>query len=381
MAASIRIPVNYNVIKWSIEHGEKTHSELIKNYPWIENESPNPTFKQLQKFSEAVKIPFYYFTGSDIPTENFNFVNFRTVNNDNVQPSRRLIETVHEMESRQEWYKDYVIETSEREYFKFHGILQRNNDDYDYNASLIRPLLDLDSIHQSRNDIFYKTIRHKISKTGVIVMQNGIVGTSTSRALNVDEFRAFALDDDIAPLIFINAKDSQAGKIFSLIHEFIHVLLGENEILNVSADSTLKSEQWINNVTAATLLPKDSLSRYELSKETIFSDLSAIAKKQHVSIVAAAIRLKKLGIINQNGVDIALDKQSDLNKHIDNSGKSDAYQYKYTVTSRLDPYYANAVINYESVGKLSILEAAKMLGTNIKNYKEISDTILKMRDV
>lgn len=380
MSTSIRIPVKYNIIKWSIEHGEKDRSELIQKFPWIEHETPKPTFKQLQKFSETVKIPFYYMTGSELPKENFHFVNFRTINNDKVYPSRRLIETIHEMESRQEWFKDYVINTDEKNSFQLHGILQKGTDDHDYNSSIISSTLGFDSIHHSQSDAFFKDIRQRISKNGVIVMQNGIVGTNTRRPLDVDEFRAFALDDDIAPLIFINTRDSQTGKIFSLIHEFIHILLRENEILNVSEESTLKKEQWINNLTASILMPKEKIFNYELSKKSLLSDLNSISKKQHVSIVAAAIRLKKLGLINQDAVETAIEKQSELIKY-SNGAVASGGIYKNNVISRIDPHYANAVINYEALGKLSMLDAAKMLGTNINNYSEISETILKTRDI
>ena len=76
----------------------------------------------------------------------------------------------------------------------------------------------------------FNYLREKIENAGIIVMQSGIVGTNTHRNLNVREFRGFLLYDDIAPLIFINSKDSLNGKIFTLIHEYIHFLLQEDDI-------------------------------------------------------------------------------------------------------------------------------------------------------
>lgn len=65
---------------------------------------------------------------------------------------------------------------------------------------------------------------------GIMVMQSGIVGSNTHRKLEIKEFRGFMLYDDLAPLIFINASDSQAGKMFSLIHEYIHLLFKEDDV-------------------------------------------------------------------------------------------------------------------------------------------------------
>ena len=45
-------------------------------------------------------------------------------------------------------------------------------------------------------------------------MMNGIVGKNTHRVLDVNEFRAFAMVNEWAPLIFINGADSAGGNYF-----------------------------------------------------------------------------------------------------------------------------------------------------------------------
>ena len=35
----------------------------------------------------------------------------------------------------------------------------------------------------------------------------------------------FTLIDAYAPLIFINAADSESGRVFSLLHEFVHIVI------------------------------------------------------------------------------------------------------------------------------------------------------------
>ena len=85
--------------------------------------------------------------------------------------------------------------------------------------------IDLDEFwyteHRDKDSAF-KYLRQKLEDKGVIVMQSGVVGSNNRHRLNVNEFRGFLLYDDIAPLIFINSRDSKAGKIFTLIHEYIH---------------------------------------------------------------------------------------------------------------------------------------------------------------
>ena len=57
----------------------------------------------------------------------------------------------------------------------------------------------------------FRLLRNQISTIGVMVMMSGIVGSNTHRPLDTNEFRAFALVDEKAPLIFINSNDSING--------------------------------------------------------------------------------------------------------------------------------------------------------------------------
>lgn len=103
-------------------------------------------------------------------------------------------------------------------------------------------------------------MRRKLEEKGILVMQSGIVSTNTHRPLNLNEFRGFMLCDNVAPLIFINSKDSQAGKIFTLIHEYIHILIEEEGVfIEEDLQSKNAHERAINKVTAEFLMPKAHL--------------------------------------------------------------------------------------------------------------------------
>ena len=52
----------------------------------------------------------------------------------------------------------------------------------------------------------------------------------------VEEFRGFTLLDSYAPIIFINGRDSNNGKLFTLIHEFCHILLGKEGVSDSSSE-------------------------------------------------------------------------------------------------------------------------------------------------
>ena len=77
--------------------------------------------------------------------------------------------------------------------------------------------------------------------------------------LDLNEFRGFALSNEYAPLIFINSKDTDAARSFTLLHELAHIAIGKSGLSNDLYEHQV--EQWCNKVAAEVLIPKDSLQR------------------------------------------------------------------------------------------------------------------------
>jgi Zn-dependent peptidase ImmA (M78 family) len=89
---------------------------------------------------------------------------------------------------------------------------------------------------------FRKQLSIAIEKLGILVVFSGIVDGNTSRSLDLNEFRGFALYDKKAPLIFVNSKDSYKAQNFTLIHELGHILLKQSGLTDLSLTSKNKIE-------------------------------------------------------------------------------------------------------------------------------------------
>lgn len=206
--------------------------------------------------------------------------------------------------------KQYLLEQNDQTHFEFSNRINDNMNPIMAAESIVK-LLKLDETVQSAvtDDDFFTTLRSSISALGIMVMQNGVVGTNTHRPLNVDEFRAFVLVDDVTPLIFINSADSKKAKIFSLIHELVHALLGHNEVLNVSPEDDVISERWINQVTINVLMPAKEVELSMVADHKFEENLKQLSRQFHVSLVATAIRLKSLNIYGDSAVTWAKNEQ------------------------------------------------------------------------
>lgn len=103
--------------------------------------------------------------------------------------------------------------------------------------------------------------RAAIERRGVFVFQ--------LRRVPVEEMRGLSIAEAPFPVIAVNRKDAPVARIFSLLHEFIHVLVGRSGLCDGSDEplATRDSgdiEVFCNAAAAATLMPRDSLLAHAL---------------------------------------------------------------------------------------------------------------------
>ena len=91
----------------------------------------------------------------------------------------------------------------------------------------------------------------------------------------IEEARAFSITDGDIPVIVLNTKDSVRARIFSLFHEFCHLLLNEGGLCDpvrgmswasgpARSDDIRSTEMFCNHFAGAVLLPRDDLLNHDL---------------------------------------------------------------------------------------------------------------------
>ena len=79
--------------------------------------------------------------------------------------------------------------------------------------------------------------------------------------LALGEMRGAAISEDELPIILINSQDRSGGRIFTLLHEFCHLVVGQSGVSGEGGEKDKAPdpalEKFCNAVAAATLMPRD----------------------------------------------------------------------------------------------------------------------------
>ena len=103
-------------------------------------------------------------------------------------------------------------------------------------------------------------------------------------------------------MIVVNPKDSPYGRVFTIIHELVHIGLGKSVIQNTDLKRGRPPEDptevFCNEVAEEVLVPKDELTE-RLNLHRLETDLPKLSKHFHVSREAIMTRLRTLRCISQ----------------------------------------------------------------------------------
>lgn len=383
----VNINVSADILDWVMKRVSPSvlsskQGELL--YAWKEGRKV-PTYNQIEKMSKATGIPLGYFFLEKPPVEDSSFVEYRTVDSKELdQPSRNLMDTLHDMELIQEWIRN-ELQATESDDLSFVGSIRKTVQPDDF-AVFVRRSLQIEiNWYESckTGEESFKLLRNYISDLGVVVMMSGIVGNNTHRILDTNEFRAFALVDKKAPLIFINSNDSFNGKLFSLLHEFAHICLGENSLFNNrygSIDKVSATEKICNELAAEILVPEHIfLEKWkkqirEKDEEATIRELAKYFKCGYTVIARRAYDQKFIDFQSyQNFAREAV--QQYLEKKQIGSGGGDYYS---TAASRVDRRFFDLLLGSVSEGRTLYTDAFRLTNTNRTTFSNLAE---KMRDV
>ncbi len=376
---AVIVKVEPAVIDWVIQNIEDNAEIVNTLYGW-KNKAPH--FREIEDISKTTHIPLGYFFLETPPKEEFPLLKFRTILSKNTEkPSRAAIDTINQMKDIQDWMRSYLIDQG-CERLRFVGSVNVGQDKQVI-AQTLRDTLQIKSNwhKQVKNkDDAFKFFRRRLNEIGILVMMNGVVGNNNHRKLDIEEFRAFALSDEYAPLIFINANDSQGAKLFSLIHEAVHLFFGYDDFYNdryETANDVAAIETICNAVAAEIIVPINLFcSEWQRNTEetSIKIDLLSIICRCGVTLIAR--RARDNGYISKEVYhsisNKAIEQFNEFHSKRDADGGGNYYRTKL---SRLDNRFVIALDTSLKEGKTQYTEAYKLTNSSRNTFSVIVDEI------
>ncbi|WP_244607251.1 ImmA/IrrE family metallo-endopeptidase [Bosea sp. CS1GBMeth4] len=205
-----------------------------------------------------------------------------------------------------------------------------------------------------------------------------------SQAPKVREVRGFAVPFDRLPIVAVNGRDKTAGRAFTLLHEFAHLLLGTAVVENAVQPgpwlppAERKIERFCNAVAAAVLIPADEAAKIARLRDkgptAAWADpeLDATAEMFGASREAALLRMVKLGFAAQR---FYVHKRKAFEaeyERLDDRVAGEGFALPHlTMVGRYGKSFARLVLNSYRERRITMNDAAAYLNIQAKHISAV----------
>jgi Zn-dependent peptidase ImmA (M78 family) len=207
----------------------------------------------------------------------------------------------------------------------------------------------------------------------------------------VEDARGFSLTDIEPYIIVVNESDAPNAKIFTLFHEYGHILLNESAVCNRDSDEIdnkkiKRIEYWCNRFAGAFLVPENFLKKEfgieSLLKTTHYSRIAgSIANQLKISKESALMRLLTLDYINPSEfrterdkirADAALKKEQIKEKQKQSTKKSGpAIFLDQRCLNEKGHRFVSLVLKNSDLGYITSRDALDYLDIKMKNLEKL----------
>ncbi len=293
-----RININPVILSWAVERFGGNPMEYAeeneKFSSWMTGVA-KPTLNELMSFAKKFYVPLGFMFLQTPPEERDSIPLFRRIADRKI--GLNIKAEISALTDRQDWLSSY-LRSENFDKLDYVGIFDENSD-----VKVISRKIS-ETLHLPVNWAFECNTVEKalnyltqiIEDKGTIVCFNSVVGFNNNRHISVADCRGFALVNDYAPFVFVNSKDAKSAQVFTLIHEFAHILtgysagIGEENLTNTTATERLCDK------VAAEFLVNENLFREEWTRTN--GNFEILSKKFKVSRFVILRRAKELKFID-----------------------------------------------------------------------------------
>ncbi|OBB15865.1 hypothetical protein A5662_06455 [Mycobacteriaceae bacterium 1482268.1] len=315
---SIPAPVEPSVLRWARESCGLTTLAAARKLGLAEDRvqaweagTKVPTIAQLRKAAEVYKRSLAVFFLS-APPEGFDTLrDFRRI--DGAEAAHWSPE-LHEEFRRAHTQRDFALElaeTEEREQPDAWRIpVSADDSDTEIAARIRAALIEVGPL--TIPPATPNPYEHLNAWVSAIEASGVLVLATRGGKVTVDEMRAMSLYFDVLPVIVLNGSDYPRPRLFSLLHEFAHLVLHTEGLCDVVTDDRPRTadralEARCNAIAAAVLMPAaevrvrpEVIARKDIPASWDYETLRPVAAQFGVSAEAFLRRLSTLGLVPLN---------------------------------------------------------------------------------
>ena len=175
-----------------------------------------------------------------------------------------------------------------------------------------------------------------------------------------DECSGFCLDDATTPVIVLNGKEAPTRRIFTLVHELRH-LLDHSGGLCLLQDE-LDRERACNRFAEDVLLPAPDV-RAAVEGSSASDAVDVVERRFRVSRVAAAIALRRRGLVGQQVVDDELRRSEEA--RVKSADREVVVPPERLKRRNLGDVYLTTILDAMDAESISVADATYYLGAKV----------------
>ncbi len=393
--------VNPDILKWARTTAGFSEEQAVKKLgikdlkditainrlTALESGEVIPSRAVLVKMSLQYRRPLLTFYLSEKPRTGDRGQDYRTLP-ETVEITQKLLvdAVIRDVRSRQALVQSVLEDEDEAVRLPFIGSLKMTQG-VDKALSLLTKQLQWnlnEYANQRTIEEAFAYLREKVERAGIFVLLVDNLG-SYHTTIDVTVFRGFALADDVAPFIAINANDSKGAWCFTLVHELVHLWLGATGVSGSVGDQEI--EKFCNDVASEFLLPAQEMKTLSIDNKTDFARaedmINQFARRRKVSRTMVAYKLFRADFITFERYEKlkASFKEDWLRAKNDQRLRAKEAKsgptYYITKKHRVGRALLNLVARMMYGGALTTTKAAKILGVRAQNvHGVLEDTVL-----
>ncbi len=396
MSKSVDALVNPELLIWARESMhfdqetacKKISESLEKLRDW-ENGTKKPTFKQLLKIAKVYKRPVLVFYLPKPPNKyDKPFSAIKLKDRRILGPGREArFSTALMLELRKaEFRYNTIVELRswQPETENKHDLRISRNLSPARAAALVRNQLGItveEQLSWKDEKFALQQWRRAIEKLSILTFQTGFYH---GYKIPTAEVRGIAINLQQNSIIILNQSDKENARIFSLIHEFCHVLLGSSGLRNIyDADEIMDAEEiYCNDFAGNFLVPSDALldhpivKQYKPNPKLIDLNYDQLSKDFKVSAEVILRRLLKLNLITQSVYKAYRKSFTDKTTVEEKSRGGNGKNYYKRFLNWHGEFYVSTIMNAYYDGFLNLNDVSSYLGAKLKHIDNIGAELL-----